>query len=87
MLKGGLIPTRTVEEEAFWRLWRHDSGIIVTWRHRWRHHSTAPGYSAPNRNQLHISYSFRDIWPQIFGHTFRTFLQILDEYWLTIRVA
>jgi len=36
LLKYGLIQTRTVGEEAFWKVvWRHR----VTWRHRRRHHS------------------------------------------------
>jgi len=64
VLKDGLIPTRTVGEETFWRVWRHDYDIIVTWSHRWRHHSTAPGqfptgsqYS--NKPPTGISLSFR----------------------------
>jgi len=34
MLQYHLIPTTTVGEEAFWRLWRHRYDVIVTWRHR-----------------------------------------------------
>jgi len=34
ILKDHLIPTRTVEEETFWRLWRHYYDVTVTWRHR-----------------------------------------------------
>jgi len=39
LFKDGLILTRTVKKEAFWMLWRYH--VIVMWRHRWRHHSTA----------------------------------------------
>jgi len=28
MLKYCLIPTRTVGEEAFWKVWRHDYDVI-----------------------------------------------------------
>jgi len=31
VLKYGLIPTRTVGEEAFWKVWRNDYDII--WSH------------------------------------------------------
>jgi len=44
ILKYGLIPTGTVKVMACWRLWCHDYDVIVTWRHRWRHHSTALGH-------------------------------------------
>jgi len=39
-VKDSLIMTRTPGEQTFWMLWRH----IVTWRHRWRHHSNAHGH-------------------------------------------
>jgi len=29
---------------SIFKLWRHDYDVNVTRRHRWRHHSTAPGH-------------------------------------------
>jgi len=40
----------------------------VTWRHRWRHQSTALTHfpiQPPNGKKSVISNSFRDIWPEI----------------------